>query len=70
VQQEPICKLCNEAITEGQRWEYAAGAYPVGTPEQAKQRVHGACVARQLREVIEALARVPEHKRDEITFEI
>ncbi len=68
--QSHTCKLCGEVITEGQRWEYANGAYPVQTPEGIKERVHGACVTKQLREVIEALARVPEHKRDTITFEI
>ncbi len=70
MQQESICKLCGETISEGQRWEYAEGAYPVGTPEQAKQRVHGACVAKLLRETLAAFARVPEGKRDTITFEI
>lgn len=66
----PTCKQCGQLITEGQRWEYWKGAYPVGTPESAKERIHGACVSALLRETLAAFARVPEDRRDEITFEV
>lgn len=66
----PTCKRCGQPITEGQRWEYYHGARRVGAPESENPRIHGACVSALLRETIEALARVPESKRDEIIFEI
>jgi hypothetical protein len=65
-----LCTLCGESISEGGRWAYAAGTYPIGTPENMKRRVHSGCVAQLLRETLAAFARVPESKRDEITFEI
>jgi hypothetical protein len=66
----PICTLCHQPIAPDERWEYAAGAYPVRTPESAKRRVHSRCVAAQVREVLALLARVPEEDRERITLEI
>lgn len=65
----PTCKLCNQEITEGQRWEYAT-SYAVRTPEEQKERVHSGCVAKQLREVLTMLAAVPEKDRDDLYIEI
>ncbi len=53
------CHRCGQVIAAGQGWEYLT-SYSVRTPEAAKQRVHSACVAQQLREVLTALAQVPE----------
>ena len=64
------CALCEQPIRQGEQWEYEQGAYPVGTPESAKRRVHARCVAALIRETLAAFTRVPEDRRDEITFEI
>jgi len=58
------CALCEQPITEGERWEYERGAYPVGTSESAKRRVHSRCVAALIREALELFARVPEDERE------
>lgn len=65
----PTCKLCQEEITEGQRWEYYS-SYPVRTPEELKERVHASCVAKQLREVLMGLAAMPEEERENFYIEI
>ena len=70
MQPAPACAICEKHIPEGERWEYEKGAYPIGTPEGDKRRVHTACVAQLIRETLAAFARVPEDKREELTFEI
>lgn len=66
----PTCAMCKKPIPEGQSWEYEKGAYPIGTPEGDKRRVHSACVAQLIRETLAAFASVPEDKREAVTFEI
>ena len=63
------CALCEQPLTEGEPWEYEKGAYPIGTPERAKHRVHAHCVAALVRETLELLAKVPEDQPDEITLD-
>lgn len=66
---EHLCIRCAEPITEGERWEYSQG-YAAYGQEQTARRIHSRCVAELLRETLRAFARVPEDKREEITFEI
>ena len=65
----PICAFCQDPIRQDERWEYWK-AYPVGTPEHEKRRIHGRCFSQLLRQTIEALARIPEDKREEVYFDI
>lgn len=57
------CRYCGLPITADQRWEYWT-MYVVGTPEAAKDRIHGTCMRELIRGTISALGAVPEELRD------
>lgn len=59
------CFHCGATIGPYEQWEYEHGAYPIGTPDDAKRRVHSRCVASLTDAVLALLAKLPADREDQ-----